>query len=393
MAEQHEPTRRHDDQSPTPASGLAAFPVQAADPFQKDSTVRALLEALAEAVILIDRTGTIVHVNQRTVEMFGYPPEEIIGASLNKLMPARFHEIHRKHIEQFFERPHIRPLGHGLDLVGKRKNNTEFPMEISLSYFNTDRGAVALAFCTDATRRKQVENDLKLRNEQLDAFAHTVAHDLNSSLAVVVGFSEQLAETYDSLSLTDLHKYLLTIARSGRKMSNIINELLLFASMRQEEVTHEPLNMPIIVGEAVQRLRETINQRQAEVILPASYLPAMGHAPWVEEIWYNYLSNALKYGGQPPRIEIGNEQLDNGQVRFWVRDNGRGLTADQQTQLFVPYSQLDHPQIKGHGLGLSIVRQIVEKLGGQVGVNSEGIPGQGSTFFFTLPSADEAPVR
>ena len=80
-------------------------------------------------------------------------------------------------------------------------------------------------------------------------------------------------------------------------------------------------------------------------------------------------------------------------ARFWVRDNGRGLTADQQTQLFVPYSHLEHPQIKGHGLGLSIVRQIVEKLGGQVGVNSEGIPGRGSTFFFTLPGADEAPVR
>ncbi len=383
MTEQQPTTRLPEDESAA-TPDVAARDPQGASLFQNDVTARALLDVLAEAVIVIDRTGTMLHVNQRTVDLFGFPREELIGYPLGKIIPERFNAVHAQYTRRFFEQPHIRPLGHGVEPVGRRKSGAEFPLEISLSYLYTEAGLVALAFCNDATRRKQIERDLKLRNEQLDAFAHTVAHDLNSSLAVVVGFSEQLAEIYDTISSEELHQYLLTVARSGRKMSNIVNELLLFASMRKEEVDLEPLNMPVIVNEAVQRLREALAEHQARLILPQNYPSSLGYAPWVEEVWYNYISNALKYGGSPPRVEVGSQPLDNGQVRFWVKDNGQGLTAEQQAQLFVPYTQLPHPQIKGHGLGLSIVRQIVEKLGGQVGVESDGAPGRGSTFFFTL---------
>ncbi len=356
--------------------------------FQTDITVRALLEALAEAVVVIDRTGAIIHVNQRTVELFGYAREELLGFPLLKLLPDRFHALHANYVSHYFDQPRLRSMGYGLNLVGRLKNGAEIPLDISLSYMTVKAGQVALAFITDATRRKQAERDLQLRNEQLDAFAHTVAHDLNSSLAVVVGFSEQLAETHGTLSSEELHRYLLKVARSGRKMSNIINELLLFASLRKEEMTMEPLNMAAIVNEAVQRLREALTEQQAQLLLPDNYPAALGHAPWIEEVWFNYLSNALKYGGRPPRIEIGGARLDTGQFKYWVKDNGQGLTPQQQAQLFIPFTQLAHPQIKGHGLGLSIVRQIVERLGGQVGVESE--VGRGSTFYFTLPSVAQS---
>ncbi len=379
-----QPTTRLPEDESAATLDVAAHDPQGASLFQNDVTTRALLDALAEAVIVIDGTGAMLHVNQRAVDLFGFPREELIGYPLGKIIPERFNAVHTQYVRRFFEQPHIRPLDQGIEPVGRRKSGAEFPLEISLSYLNTETGLMAFAFCNDATRRKQIERDLKLRNEQLDAFAHTVAHDLNSSLAVVVGFSEQLAEIYDAISPEELHQYLLIVARSGRKMSNIVNELLLFASMRKEEVDLEPLNMAAIVNEAVQRLREALAEHQARLILPQSYPSSLGHAPWVEEVWYNYISNALKYGGSPPRVEVGSQPLDNGQVRFWVKDNGQGLTAEQQAQLFAPYAQLPHPQIKGHGLGLSIVRQIVEKLGGQVGVESDGGPGRGSTFFFTL---------
>jgi len=123
---------------------------------------------------------------------------------------------------------------------------------------------------------------------------------------------------------------------------------------------------------------------------------ALGYMPWVEEIWVNYLSNAIKYGGRPPRLELGADPLPNpppqageglggGMIRFWVRDHGAGLTPEDQARLFTPFTRLDQVRVKGHGLGLSIVRRIVEKLGGQVGVESQ--VGQGSTFSFTLPGA------
>ena len=104
-------------------------------------------------------------------------------------------------------------------------------------------------------------------------------------------------------------------------------------------------------------------------------------------MWTNYISNGLKYGGQPPRLELGASVESNGMVRFWVRDNGQGLTAEAQQFLFTEFTRLDGIRVEGHGLGLSIVRRIVEKLGGEVGLESE--VGRGSLFYFTLPAADE----
>ncbi len=111
----------------------------------------------------------------------------------------------------------------------------------------------------------------------------------------------------------------------------------------------------------------------------------------MEEVWVNYISNGCKYGGQPPRLELGWDRPEGeSAVRFWVHDNGDGISPDDQPRLFVPFTRLDHVHVKGYGLGLSIVRRIVEKLGGQVGVESEGVPGRGSLFYFTLPAGPDA---
>jgi signal transduction histidine kinase len=103
----------------------------------------------------------------------------------------------------------------------------------------------------------------------------------------------------------------------------------------------------------------------------------------VEEVWVNYLSNAIKYGGRPPRVELGYDVQLAGMLRFWVRDNGEGILPDEQPNLFTAFGENSKVRATGHGLGLSIVRMIVDKMGGHVGVESE--PGQGSTFYFTLP--------
>jgi signal transduction histidine kinase len=125
---------------------------------------------------------------------------------------------------------------------------------------------------------------------------------------------------------------------------------------------------------------------QAEIIKPSEWPVVLGHAPWVEEVWANYISNAMKYGGHPPRVELGATPLPNGSVRFWVHDNGNGLSPEARAQLFIAYTRLDKLRATGHGLGLSIVKRIVEKLGGTVGLESEDEPGKGSTFSFTLPA-------
>jgi two-component system sensor histidine kinase/response regulator len=219
---------------------------------------------------------------------------------------------------------------------------------------------------------------------ELNAFAHTVAHDLKNPLGVTINYAQLLRGYYDKMSPEDLNQSLEMIVRNGQKMANIINELLLLASIRKEEVDLRPLDMARTVSEARSRLKFLIEEHQAELIIPDEWPLALGYGPWVEEIWTNYLSNAIKYGGRPPRVELGATPRADGMIQFWVRDNGDGLSSEEQTRLFAPFSRLDQARARGHGLGLSIVHRIVEKLSGAVLVESAGQPGQGSIFSFLL---------
>jgi signal transduction histidine kinase len=236
--------------------------------------------------------------------------------------------------------------------------------------------------------RHELEHEIVVRDKliaELDAYAHTVAHDLKNPLTSLIGYSQLLQSHHARMSEADLERNLAAIAQNGRRMANIIEELLLLSSVRKlDEIERAALDMRAVVDEVQDRLADMIADYEAEVVAPASWPAALGYAPWVEEVWVNYLSNALKYGGQPPRVELGASEAV-GVVRFWVRDNGDGLTPEAQARLFVPFERLSQARAEGHGLGLSIVRRIVEKLDGEVSV--ESAPGQGSTFGFTLPAA------
>jgi two-component system sensor histidine kinase/response regulator len=153
--------------------------------------------------------------------------------------------------------------------------------------------------------------ELQARNEELDAFAHTVAHDLKNPLTAIIGYSTLLEIQRAQLPDEKIAHYLDTVAKSARKMTNIIEELLLLASVRRvEEVEMEPLDMAAIVAEVQERLADLIAEQRAQVLVPDDWPVALGRGPWVEEVWANYLSNAIKYGGcpdkgAPPRVQLG----------------------------------------------------------------------------------------
>lgn len=245
--------------------------------------------------------------------------------------------------------------------------------------------AIENARLVEALRQSNAE--LQTRNEELDAFGHTVAHDLKNPLSHLIGFAYLLADEESGLSDEDTRHLAVRIEQIGLKMDNIIEELMLLAGLRSLDVRMEPLDMAEVVSEAQSRLGHLIKDARAEIVAPADWPTAMGYAPWVEEVWINYISNAIKYGGEPPRIELGATQQE-GQIRFWVRDNGPGLTPTEQSRLFMPFERLDRVHCRGHGLGLSIVRRIMERMDGKAGVESAGVAGEGSTFSFILPAAD-----
>lgn len=233
------------------------------------------------------------------------------------------------------------------------------------------------------TLRAKME-DLKTQNAELEAFDHTVAHDLQNPLALVVGFADLLRTSENEISAEERERSLELLGQNAHRMSNIIQEMLVLSSVRKRDIETHPLDMAQIVLGALDRLRFTMQQHKVRLILPDSWPTASGYAPWIEEVWENYISNALKYGGKPPKIELGSTILPDGRIKFWVQDNGVGVDPEKLHLLFTPFTQLSQVRVTGHGLGLSIVRRIMEKLDGQVGV--ESAPDQGSIFSFILPA-------
>ncbi len=230
--------------------------------------------------------------------------------------------------------------------------------------------------------------ELQARNEELDAFARTVAHDIKGPLSIIAGYSNYLIGDHEVPEL-DQREALELVDKTATSLARVVDGLLLLARVQRQKVPLEPLDMGYLLDRVLERLSGPIEESQAGIIVPpgATWPAALGYGPWVEEIWVNYLSNGCRYGGHLPRLELGGAVLPDGQVRFWVRDYGPGISAADQERLFTPFTQLKHGQGEGHGLGLSIVRRIVDRLGGQAGVESDGVPGEGSLFYFTLPAA------
>jgi signal transduction histidine kinase len=222
----------------------------------------------------------------------------------------------------------------------------------------------------------------------LRQFSRMVAHDIKNPLSIIILNSQMLLA--ELAQKADPHWVQLTkeMHQTATKVTHIVDEILIFAGVRQLQVMPQLLDTHTILAEVEKRLAAMISESHAELAKPTEWLPAIGHAPWVEEVWVNYVSNAIKYGGTPPRIILGadpaiDQTNKKPMIRFWVRDNGKGIPAESQPKLFSEFERLEQAYVEGQGLGLSIVKQVVEKLGGQVGVESQ--VGKGSTFFFTLP--------
>lgn len=240
----------------------------------------------------------------------------------------------------------------------------------------------------EARAKEEALEELQSRNEELDAFAHTVSHNLKNPISAIVGWASLSQQYSDAMSTEELLEAIDKISDIAEHTNDIINALLLLATIsRSDEVPTHALNMYNIIDDALARLEGEITAYQAVINLPeADAFPrAVGYRPWVEEVWVNYITNALKYGGTPPKITFGAEKVKDDMVRYWIKDNGKGLSEEEQSKLFIPFSRLPKTaKIEGHGLGLSIVQRIIEKLGGEVGLTSK--VGEGSIFSFTLPA-------
>ncbi len=325
-----------------------------------------ILNNIKSGVVVIDDHHKVTEINTIAETIIGGEVSKIIGMKLSDLLPEVSLLLNEGSISE-----EIRAEVN----LGEEKRDYELKIAPLKDKIEKERGHVLMFW--DITEQKMALSEL-------DAYAKTVAHDLKTPLGHIMGFAKLLST---EISEVERKAYQDHIVNGGKKMRGIIDGLLMLAKIRnQDKLEKTVINMQEILDSVMLRMQSTIFEAKAKVSLPHSWPNALGNSIWVEEVWINLFSNAIKYGGKPPEIELGVEEID-GKIKFWIKDNGPGLTDEEQSLLFSEFNRL-HPRkesIKGHGLGLSIVQRVINKLGGDTGVSSK--IGHGSTFYFTLKSA------
>ncbi|MCC5805534.1 MAG: hybrid sensor histidine kinase/response regulator [Opitutales bacterium] len=236
--------------------------------------------------------------------------------------------------------------------------------------------------------RDELKREIDAKDEaikDLDGYAHTVAHDLKNPLQGLMVLTETLLSEGESVSEKERLEWTKMIHEASTRLNNIVHELLIFASVRQQDVEAEPVDMVENMRSALFRVQTLVEGRRARLILPDSLPVAHAYGSWTEEVWANLISNAVKYGGNPPVVEVGGHYGEDGRPVFWVKDNGNGIAPENIDRLFETFTRLEHARAEGTGLGLSIVKRILQKLDGLVTVDSK--VGEGSIFAFSLPPA------
>jgi signal transduction histidine kinase len=223
--------------------------------------------------------------------------------------------------------------------------------------------------------------EIKAKDEaliELEAFSHTVAHDLKNPLSAMITLAGELRSTGAEPELVN------PLLEAGQQCYRIIDDILVLSSVRGEQVTPVRVDMLACLSEVLTTLRWLFHEHGVTLDVPESLPPALGRHNWVAQIWMNFLTNAVRYGGRPPRIRIGSYSGD-GWIRYWVEDNGPGIPEPERERIFAPFKRLDDLSLTGSGLGLSIVRRILERLEGDFGVTAG--EGGGARFHFQLPAA------
>jgi PAS domain S-box-containing protein len=382
-----------------------------------DDRYRRLLESAPDGIVEVDGSGRIVLVNSQAEKLFGYARQDLLGKSVEILMPERFRERHPTHRGRYQAHSVIRPMGSGLDLRALRADGTEFAVDINLSPFKGETGPGVICVIRDVSDRKAVEEQIKMLNQSLEQrtqdlavtnselqirnrevekanrlksnFLATMSHELRTPLNSIIGFSDLLAEQTAGALTQKQERFVRHIQDSSRYLLALISDILDLSKIEagRLELKYETFHMSVAVDEVLSTLRPLAAAKQIELRTEVSedlFLDA--DRVRVKQVLYNLLSNAIKFTPEEGQVRLI-ARREGSVLAISVLDTGIGIPREEQESVFEAFHQLSAtgPGIRdGTGLGLSITKLLVEQHGGRIRVESE--PGKGSRFYFTMPT-------
>ncbi len=379
--------------------------------FKEESRFRELLEAAPDAIIKVDREGRIVLINVIAEQMFGYAREELVGEPVDKLIPESARGRHGAHRAAYWANPVTRPMGFGMILMARRRDGTEFPVEISLSPVKTDDGFRVMAIIRDATAKQKADEALHEANQRLEEqnreldranqlkseFLASMSHELRTPLHTIIGFTELLAEEIEGPLNEKQKRFLSHVHQDSKHLLELINDILDLSKIEagQMQLHPEAFDARAAINEAVNSTRPMASGRGITVESRVSRETVIeADRVRFREILDNLLSNAVKFtpDGGSVWVESRADSPSPGMTAFCVGDTGIGIAPDDHAAVFDKFRQVSSTTRgvrEGTGLGLAIVRSFVELHGGTIALESE--PGKGSRFTFTMPAGDASP--
>lgn len=343
---------------------------------------------------MVNEQGTIILVNSQVEKLFGYRREELLGQSMEILVPRSLRSAHPEHRKEFFENPKARAMGAGRDLYGQRKDGSSVPLEIGLNPVISSGEKYVVASLVDITERKSSEStlqekllELQRSNEDLEQFAYVCSHDLQEPLRVISNYTQLLAKRYQDHLDEDADEFVDFIVDATKRMQELINDLLLYSRVQTKGQAFRTTDCNETVKIAMSNLSLAIEESGATVT--ADHLPVVqADGSQMLQLFQNLISNAIKFRGEAaPKIHIAARRENN----FWIfsiSDNGLGIDMKYAERIFIIFQRLHNRETySGSGIGLAICKKIAERHGGKIWIESE--PGQGTTFYFTIPTIEE----
>ncbi len=362
---------------------------------QMEGRYRGLLEAAPDAMVVVNQAGEIVLLNVQAEKQFGYSRDELVGQKVTNIIPEGFAERLVSDALRSVEDALAQQIGTGIELTGRRRNRSEFPIEIMLSPLESAEGILVTAAIRDITTRKKDEahlvdkvDELKRSNEELAQFAYIASHDLQEPLRMVASYTQLLSRRYRGKLDSDADEFIAFAVDGASRMQRLIQDLLLYSRVGTKGVDLVPISSEDALQQALINLRSAIVESSAVVThdpLPAVLADEMQ----LIQLFQNLVGNAIKYQSPGvPRVHIAAARTGGNKWTFSVKDNGLGIDPQYFEKIFGMFQRLHkREEFAGTGIGLAICKKIVERHGGAISVESQ--PGQGSTFRFALSANSE----